>query len=170
MTNYDQVLDEVRAEQGYVSGRQEKKATAGAADQVLEKYRDEHIRVIQDSQKKGNVLKALMGKLGVATASALTNKLDEWSEKIKTVSKLENSQDSLRVWNDTYRVQRDIVKLILAQEDIDQTTLDKINTIYGTRSVGKAIEKGSYILNLEKNELLKLLKKSIRYSKSIMKE
>ncbi len=170
MTNYDQVLDEVRVEQGYVSGRQEKKATAGAAEQVLEKYRDEHIKVIRDSQKKGSVLKALMGKVGVATASALTNKLDEWSEKIKTVSNLENSQDSLRVWNDTYRVQRDIVKLILAQEEIDKATLDKIHAIYSTRSVSKAIEKGSYILNLEKAELLKLLKKSIRYSKSIMKE
>jgi hypothetical protein len=165
MTNYDQILDEVRAEQGYVSGRQENKATAGAAEQVLEKYRDEHIKVIQDSQLKGNVLKALMGKVGVATASALTNKLDEWSEKIKTVSKLENSQNSLRVWNDIYRIQRDLVKIMLVQENISKETIDKVNNIYGTRSVDKAVEKGSILLDLERSEILKLLKKSIKYSK-----
>jgi hypothetical protein len=166
MTNYDQVLDEVRAEQGYVSGRQEKKATAGAAEQILKKYHDEHVKVIQDSQKKGNTLKIVMGKVGVATASALTSKLDEWSEKIKTVSKLENSQESLRAWNDTYRVQRDLVKLMLVQENSQQETIDKINIIYGTRSVNKAIDNGCTLLNLEKSEILKLLKKSIKYSQS----
>lgn len=166
MTNYDEVLDEIRAEEGRVTGRQEKKAAVGAAEQVLEKYRDEHVKVIQDSQKKGQILKRLMQKVGVATASALATKLDDWSEKIKKISSLESSQSSLRVWNDTYRVQRELVKLLLIQEGVSLETLDRVNTIYGTRSVNKATDIGSNLLNLEKSEILKLLKSAIKYKQS----
>jgi hypothetical protein len=166
MTNYDEVLDTIRAEEGRVTGRQEKKAAVGAAEQVLEKYRDEHVKVIQDSQKKGQILKRLMQKVGVATASALATKLDEWSEKIKEVSHLERSQSTLRSWNDTYRVQRELVKLLLVQEGVAQETLDQVNTIYGTRSVNKATDTGSNLLNLEKSEILKLLKSAIKYKQS----
>jgi hypothetical protein len=166
MTNYDEVLDGIRAEEGRVTGRQEKKAAVGAAEIVLEKYRDEHVKVIQDSQKKGHVLRTLMQKVGVATASALATKLDDWSEKIKKISSLESSQSSLRVWNDTYRVQRELVKLLLIQESVSQETLDRVNAIYGTRSVNKATEIGSNLLNLEKSEILKLLKSAIKYKQS----
>lgn len=166
MTNYDQVLDKIRAEQGHITGRQEKKATAAAAEKVLEKYRDEHIKVIKDSQKKGHILKVLMQKVGVATASALANQLDSLSEKIKKISSLENSQSSLRSWNDTYRVQREIVKSLLEREGVSQETINKINSIYGTRSVNKAIEVGSDFLDLEKSEILKLVKSAIKYKQS----
>ena len=166
MTNYDEVLDGIRAEEGRVTGRQEKKAAVGAAEIVLEKHRDEHVKVIQDSQKKGQVLRTLMQKVGVATASALATKLDDWSEKIKKISSLESSQSSLRVWNDTYRVQRELVKLLLIQESVSQETLDRVNAIYGTRSVNKATEIGSNLLNLEKSEILKLLKSAIKYKQS----
>jgi hypothetical protein len=105
MTNYDQVLDWLRHDQGHVTSWQQKKATAGVAEQVLEKYRDEHIKVIRDSQKKNQFLKTLMQKVGVSTASALINLLDSWSDKIKEISHLESSRSSLQVWNDTYRVQ-----------------------------------------------------------------
>ena len=166
MTNYDEVLDTIRADQGYVTGRQEKKAAVGAAEQVLEKYRDEHVKVIQDSQKKGHILKKLMQKCGVATASAVSAKLDEWSEKIKEVGHLEKSQSSLRTWNDIYRVQRELVKRLLAQEDVSKEIVDRVNTIYGAKSIDKSVEIGSNLFNLEKSEILKLLKSSIKYKKS----
>jgi hypothetical protein len=164
MTNYDRVLDQTRTKQGHVTGRQEKKAAVGAAEQVLEQYRDEHVKVIKDSQKKGQILKTLMKKAGVGTAVALSNLLDSWSIKIKDIAKLENSQRSLQSWNDTYRVQREIVKKILLGEGVSEEVIKKVNEIYSTRSVNKAVEKGSDLLNLEKSEILKFIKSAVRYA------
>lgn len=123
MTNYDQVLSNIRAGQGYVAGRQRKEVAVGAAEQILEEYRDEHVKVIKDSQQKGQILKDLIRKAGVGTASALVNLLDSWSEKIKNVSKLENSQRTLQSWNDTYRVQRELVKELLINQEVPKKLL-----------------------------------------------
>ncbi|MEO0645950.1 MAG: hypothetical protein AAFZ17_07335 [Cyanobacteria bacterium J06650_10] len=165
MTNYDQVLDDIRTEQGYVSSRQQKQATTGSAEQMLETYRDEHVRVIRDSHKKGHVLKTLMQKVGVGTASALSQTLDVWSSKLKEVAHLENSQRTLQVWNDTYRVQRELVKEVLVREDVPEEVRKKVTAIYKTRSVGKATALGEDLFNLEKSEVLKLVKTAIRYTK-----
>jgi hypothetical protein len=163
MTNYDQVLDDVRQTQGYVTGRQEKQATLGAAEQILKTYRDEHIKVIQDSQKKGIWIKRWFAKVGVGTAQALSDVLDNWSEQIKNIAQLQNSQRALQTWNDTYRVQRQLVKKLLKEEGVSEEIINKVNRIYGTRSVNKAIELGTDLFNLEKSELLKLMKAAIRY-------
>lgn len=166
MTNYDEVLDTIRTQKGHVSGWEQKQATAAAAEKILEKYRDEHIKVITDSQKKGNILKTLMQKAGVATASSLVGFLDACSEKIKEISHLENSQRSLQVWNDAYRVQSKLVKELLVREGVSQEVIDKVNAIYGTRqSIKKAVELGSDFFNLEKSEILNLIKDAIRYTK-----
>jgi hypothetical protein len=165
LTNYDQVLNTVRAKQGYLTGRQEKKAAVGAAEQVLEKYRDEHVKVIKDSQTKGQWLKTLMQKTGVSTASALVNFLDSCSDKLKELNKLENSQRTLQVWNDTYRVQRELVKKLLVEEGVSEDTIQKVNAIYSTRSVNKAVEFAENLFNLEKSEILALIKSAVRYTK-----
>lgn len=166
MTNYDQVLDDVRAEQnGQLTGRQEKQVTVAAAEHIIQEYRDEHFKVVQDSQRKGRVLKNLFERVGVSTASALTKMLDSWSEKLKEVSKLENSQRSLQSWNDTYRVQRVLVKKLLKDEGVSAEICKKVDKIYGTRSVTKAVDLGSDFFNLEKSQTIKLVKSAVRYVK-----
>lgn len=167
MTNYDNVLDEIRQKEGHVKGYQQKKAVIGAAEQVLEKYHEEHIKVIQDSQKKGNILKQIFKKAKVGTASALVNLLDDWSEQIKKIGNLENSQRSLQTWNDTYRVQRELVKKLLKESDINPEIEAQVKAIYSSRSVNKAVEKGCDIFDLEKSEILRLVKSAIRYSKLV---
>jgi hypothetical protein len=167
MTNYDDVLDEIRNKQGFVDGHQQKRAVIGAAEQVLEKYHKEHIEVIRDSQKKGDILKQIFNKAKVGTASALVKLLDDWSEQIKKIGNLENSQRSLQTWNDTYRVQRELVKKLLKEADINLDLEAKVNAIYDTRSVNKAVQKGCDIFNLEKSEIFKLVKTAIRYSKLV---
>lgn len=167
MTNYDEVLDGIREKQGHIKGYQQKRAAVGAAEQVLAKYHEEHIKVIEDSQKKGNALKQIFNKAKVGTASALVNLLDDWSEQIKRIGNLESSQRSLQTWNDTYRVQRELVKKLLEEESISPEITAKVNAIYGTRSVNKAIEKGCDIFDLEKSEILKIVKKAIRYAKLV---
>ena len=165
MTNYDQVLDDIRTEQGYVSNQHRKQATTGSAEKILETYRNEHVRVVRDSQKKGHILKSLMQKVGVGTASALSQTLDAWSRKIKEVARLENSQRTLQVWNDTYRTQRELVKEVLVRENVSEEVREKVNAIYKTRSVGKATILGEDLLNLERSEVLKMMKTAIRYTK-----
>ncbi|MGK7886431.1 MAG: hypothetical protein AB4057_17630 [Crocosphaera sp.] len=164
VTNYDQVLDNRRNQQGYLTGRQEKEAAIAAAEQVLEQYRDEHIKVIKDSQKKGALIKQWLDKVGVGTALAFTNLLDSWSEKLKEVAKLQNSQRTLQTWNDTYRVQRELVKKLLKDEEISEEIIKKVNKIYGTRSVNKAITLGTNLFDLQKSEILKLVKSAIKYT------
>ncbi len=166
MTNYDEVLNEIREQQGYVKSYQQKRAAVGAAEQILTKYQEEHIKVIEDSQKKGNALKQIFNKAKVKTALELVKLLDNWSEQIKRIGNLESSQRSLQTWNDTYRVQRELVKKLL-EEEVSLEVIAKINAIYATRSVNKAIEKGSDILNLEQSEILKIVKKAIRYAKIV---
>jgi DNA repair ATPase RecN len=106
-----------------------------------------------------------MQKAGVGTASALSNFLDSWSAKIKDIAKLENSQRTLQSWNDTYRVQRELVKKLLVSEGISEEVIAKVNAIYSTRSVNKAVEMGSDLFNLEKSEILKFIKSAVRYTK-----
>ncbi|EAZ90483.1 hypothetical protein [Crocosphaera chwakensis] len=170
MTNYDKILDDVRKQQGYVSGRQEKQAAIGAAEKVLELQRNEHIKVVKDAQIKGNFIKQLFQKFGVATASALTQKLDELSENIKQISHLENSQRSLQTWNDTYRVQKELVKELLKQKNVSEDVIIEVDKIYGTRSVNKAVEMGCQLFNWEASQTIKLIKSAVRYSKLKLEE
>ena len=168
MTNYDQVLSDIRAEQaGEVTGRQEKQVAVAAAERILEQYRDEHLKVIQDSQNKGRFLKNLFQKMGVTSASALSQLLDSWSEKIKEVAHLETSQRSLQTWNDTYRVQRELVKALLKQEGVADKICARVDQIYGTRSPRKAVSLGANLLNLEESEILKLVKAIVRYTRLV---
>ncbi len=163
VTNYDEVLQEIRSGLGYASSFHVKHATNAATELVLALYRDEHVKVIQVAQKRGNILKTLMQKAGVKSASALSNLLDTCSEKLKTVAHLENSQRSLQQWNDTYRVQRVLVKTILEQSGVAPEVQAKVNQIYGTRSVNKAIALGESLLDWERSEILRLVKTVIRY-------
>ncbi|HIK45433.1 MAG TPA: hypothetical protein IGR64_11195 [Leptolyngbyaceae cyanobacterium M65_K2018_010] len=166
MTNYDQVLNQIRTEQqGNLFGRQEKEVAVAAAEHILEEYRNEHLKVIQDSQRKGRFLKGLFERFGVGTASALTQMLDAWSEKIKTIAHLENSQRSLQTWNDTYRVQRQLVKVLLEREGVSAEVRAKVDRIYSTRSVHKAVDLGTDFFNLERSETLRLIKAVVRYTK-----
>ncbi len=91
--------------------------------------------------------------------------MDNWSNQIKDIAKLENSQRSLQTWNDTYRVQRDLVKKLLLDESVLVEVIEKVNTIYSTKSVNKAVEIGINLFDLEKSEILKLMKSSVKYSK-----
>lgn len=165
VTNYDEVLDKIRVDLGQdnVPSSYVKHATNAATELVLELYRNEHSQVTQFAQERKTILRDLMQKAGVKSAKALSDMLDNLSEKLKTVAKLENSQRSLQQWNDTYRVQRVLVKKLLEEANVEPALLDKVNQIYKTRSVNKAIASGASLLDWEQSEILKLVKSAIRY-------
>lgn len=169
-TNSSEVLKIIRDEQGQVTGWHHEQVSLGVAERALEKFRDEHVKVIEDAQGKGNILRNLMQRAGVGTASALSSMLDAWSDKLKEMGQLKNSQRSLQTWNDTYRVQRQLVREVLKREEVSSEVITQIEAIYKTRSVNKAIEKGSVLFDLEKSEILKMVKAAIRYAKLLSDE
>lgn len=163
MTNHDEILDEIQSKQGYVTEEQKRKIALAAAEEAVETLRDEHIRVLQESQKKGFLLKDLLTKAGVGTAVALSNLLDSWSEEIKTLAGLKNSQRTLQMWNDTYRVQKKLVEELLKKEGVSPDIREKVNRIHRTHFIEKVSELGSQLLDLEKSEILKLAKPVVNY-------
>lgn len=52
---------------------------------------------------------------------------------------------------------------VLEHEGVDPSIRTKVNQIYSTRSVNKAISIGESLLDWEQSEILKLVKKAIRY-------
>ena len=58
-----------------------------------------------------------------------------------------------------------MVKKLLKDEEVSEEIINKVNKIYGTRSVNKAVELGTNLFDLEKSEILKLVKSAIRYAK-----
>lgn len=174
MTNYDQVLDDIHAGQGYVQWSQQKQANVGAAEKILELYRDEHVKVIKDSQQKGKFIKSLMQKLQVTTTTALVNLLDGWAAKLTELSAkigesedhidfLKNSQGSYHRWNNTYRVQKFMVLKMLEIDHIDMQTIAKVEQIYGTKSVNQSIELANKLFDFEESEIVKyFIKPAIR--------
>ena len=135
-----------------------------AASLVNEHIREEYNKVIEHSTKQKKTLKDILNRFGVGTVVALTAKLDAFSDKLKDMARLENSQQSLRIWNDTYRVQREIVKEILNCNGVSSEVQQQVKAVYGTRSSNKAIEIGGSLLNYEESEILKLVKSAIRYT------
>lgn len=166
MTNHDEVLSQNRDENGEISDFVKKEATLGVSQKILDLYTREHVKVVQDSQVKGEFLKKLMIKAGVGTFSKLSEVLDSISEKLKQIAHLQNSQQSLQAWNDTYRVQRELVKKILITNNVDSATIEQVKLVYGTKSTNKAIDLGCKLLQLEESSILKLVQSSIRYGKS----
>ena len=67
-------------------------------------------------------------------------------------------------------MQRELVKYVLVNDDVAQETRDKVDAIFGTRSSRKAIQLGADLLDLEKSEILKLVKSAIRYAKNISED
>lgn len=65
MTNYDQVLNGVRAEQGHVTGRQEKKAAVGAASRYLRNIVMSMSRLSRIIKRRANYLRLLCKRLGL---------------------------------------------------------------------------------------------------------
>jgi hypothetical protein len=164
-TNYDDVIADLVARLGGVSQENREVLWNRAVSLVMEHYHHEHVKVTQEALKQKSWLHKLMQQAQVTSARSLTQKLDEWSDKIKQFAKLENSQRSLQTWNDTYRVQRDLVKKVLEDEKISPEILLKVNEIYSTRSVNRAVQVGSNLFDLKESEILKLVKSSLRYYK-----
>jgi hypothetical protein len=174
MTNYDQVLDNIHDEQGYVQWSQQKQASVGAAEKILELYRDEHVKVIKDSQNKGNFIRSLMNRLQVTTTTALVNVLDSWAVRLTELSSkigenedhidfLKDSQGAYHRWNNTYRVQKFMVLKMLEVDGVDKPTIAKIEQIYGTKSVNRAVELAQQLFDLEESEILKyFIKPAVR--------
>jgi hypothetical protein len=94
--------------------------------------------------------------------------LTEVSELRQNLSNIRQSQNSLKTWNDLYRVQQTLVIEYLKQQNLDQSVIEDIQTIFKLRTVSKAPELANRLLDLEQSEILKLIKKVIKYSSHLL--
>lgn len=164
-TNYDEIVAQATQENIQIDIELVKQELwKRAASLVNEHIGEEYKKVIKHSTKQEKTLKNILNRFSVGTVVALTARLDAFSDKLKDMARLENSQQSLRIWNDTYRVQREIVKEILKRNGVSSEIEQQVNQVYSTRSSNKAIELGGSLLNYEKSEILKLVKSAIRYA------
>jgi hypothetical protein len=133
------------------------------------------IELIADSNNDPKTITEVAKRWRVLGFKLIADWLDNLSEKIKKIAHLENSQASLRYWNDMYRIQQSLALKLLEKEGIDSTISSKIAKIYGIKSIGKTIEYGKKFLDMERSVVLKWLKSlqkgdKIKYIRNLPEE
>ena len=152
-TNYDKILDKIRKSNGKVTGYDRKYALVGVLQQVSKKLNDDALNAKAYHTVEIKALENLVKK----------QQFDLHKEYAPTIEYLSRSQKSLQVANDTYRAQRELIKKLINESNVSDEIKSQVKAIYSTRSVDKAIEKCVGIFDLEKSELLQLIKRVIRY-------
>jgi len=152
-TNYDEVLDDIRDTKGFISGHDIKCVTRGVLQQVGKKLNNDALKAKADYTTEVKALESLVKK----------QQFDSQKEYAPTIKYLSRSKKSLQVANDTYRAQRELIKKLINESNVSDEIKSQVEAIYSTRSVDKAIEKCVGIFDLEKSELLQLIKRVIRY-------
>ncbi|MBE9175130.1 hypothetical protein IQ225_07070 [Synechocystis salina LEGE 06155] len=179
ITNCQEVIQEFIDKYEAIEPEEERFILLEADKQIISLYDREHKEVIDSLKssyresrnfialyrKQFLQLKQFFFEWKIDGIESLSNLLVEWSEKIKEIVSLKNSQQSFRNWNDTYRVQQKIVIQLLINEAIDPEVIDKVNKIYKTKSVNKAVDIGCDFLNLEKSEIIKMVKTVVHHTK-----
>jgi hypothetical protein len=179
ITNCQEIIQEFIKKYETIEPEEERFILLEADKQIISLYDREHKEVIDKlgnsyKESKNFIIsyrkhflefKRILFEWNIDGIESLSNLLSEWSEKIKEIVSLKNSQQSFRNWNDTYRVQQKIVIQLLIDEKIDPELIDKINKIYKTKSVNKAIDVGCDFLNLEKSEIIRMVKTVVHHTK-----
>jgi hypothetical protein len=133
------------------------------------------IELIADSDNDPETITEVAKGWRVLGFKLIADWLDNLSEKIKKIAHLENSQASLRYWNDMYRIQQSLSLKLLEKEGIDLKFSSKIVKIHGIKSISRTIEYGKKFLDMERSDVLKWLKslqkgKKIKYIKNLPEE
>ncbi|MGB3239241.1 MAG: hypothetical protein WBB29_13160 [Geitlerinemataceae cyanobacterium] len=96
--------------------------------------------------------------------------LPDASEIQKEFVSLRSSQNSLKSWNDIYRIQKVLVVEYLKKQNVDDLVIDQVENIFKLKSVRQAPKFGSNLLNLEASEIVRLLKKVTTYTSHLLQK
>lgn len=88
-------------------------------------------------------------------------------EKLKST---QQSQSSLQTWNDVYRIQQALVIEYLKQKQVDNAVIEDVKTIFNLRGVRQAPSLADRLLDLKKSEILRLLKRAVKYTAHLFED
>lgn len=94
--------------------------------------------------------------------------LPEAAEMQKEFASLRSSQNSLKSWNDIYRIQQVLVVEYLKQQNVETSILAQVDNIFKLKSVRQAPKFGCNLLNLEESEIVRLLKKVTKHTSHLL--
>jgi hypothetical protein len=106
----------------------------------------------------------------VTASQPALNALPEAAEIQKELVSLRSSQSSLKSWNDIYRIQQVLVVEYLKKQNIETSTIDRVENIFKLKSVRQAPKFASNLLNLETSEIIQLLKKVTKHTSHLLQK
>ena len=135
-TNYDELLEQHQRQYGRVTSDENKALVKGAADAVIQAFRDENIELIQGVANTpfAKFARSLANLFGLGSDVNLAMIYD-------ATKKLKQSQVMYKSWNERYRRQRDLV--LKAVEAASPEVREQVQAIYKANSKAKlnALEK-----------------------------
>lgn len=138
-TNYDTLLAEHQRQYGRVTTEENRALIKGAADVVIQAFRDENIELIQGRANTAiaKFVRSLAQMLGLSGDVDLAMIHD-------ATKKLKQSQAMYKSWNERYRRQRDLV--LKAVESASPEIRAQVQAIYKANSKDKlnAIEERGF--------------------------
>jgi len=89
------------------------------------------------------------------------------SERLKEIEALKNSQRSLQQYNDSYRVQRELIIQLLKVRNVDPEIIAEVEVLSDrtSRSISKHIERFQNMVGWPRSQVVKLIRKYVKYSK-----
>lgn len=188
-TTYDDVLDGIHSQQGYVSEVQQKLVKQAAAEVIIEHFRNDNENLQTDlakqiNQKKNIVQKfknfttdtgKLLQKLGVNTITSGINALDDVLQKVATVEQIERAYEELEAkheksrtafgrLNDAYRVHEVLTLEYLEAKGIDSEIIENLKKLYKTQSPKTAIPAFCQFTESEESLVIKRIKSKLHYT------
>ena len=126
-TNYDELVEQHQRQYGRVTSEENRALIKGAADVVIQAFRDENIELIQGVANTpfAQFTRSLANLFGLGSDVDLAMIHD-------ATKKLKQSQLMYKSWNERYRRQRDLV--LQAVEAASPEIRKQVQTIYKARS------------------------------------
>jgi len=129
-TNYDELLDRHRQQYGNVTPAENKALTQGAADVVIQAFREENVELIRGRANTpfAKFARSLAQLLGLDEGVDLAMIHD-------ATKKLKQSQAMYRSWNERYRRQRELILKVV--EAASPEIRNQVRAVYKANSKAK---------------------------------
>ena len=129
-TNYDELVEQHQRQYGKVTNEENRALVKGAADVVIQAFRDENIELMQGRANTpfAKFARRLADLFGLGSDVDLATIYD-------ATKKLKQSQAAYKSWNDRYRRQRDLILKVV--EAASPEVREQVQSIYKATSKAK---------------------------------
>lgn len=97
----------------------------------------------------------------------ISSEIAKLSQKL---AELQSSQNSLKTWNDLYRLQQALVVQYLQEQDLEPELIEQIQQIFKVKGIKSAPTLANKILKLTPSKILRLLTKQLKYRAHLLSD